>query len=143
RDLEVVDDLESAAGCGEVVQVMFGGPREEVDAAAPGLSSELAGHARVERTVYPQSGVGILDVLARGVSKGEALDFLQRRWGIAAAETLAIGDNWNDHDMLERAGLGLVMGNADPEMRKLGLPLLPTNDEDGVAVAIEAHILGR
>ncbi|HEY7513394.1 MAG TPA: HAD family hydrolase, partial [Vicinamibacteria bacterium] len=115
----------------------------EVDAAAPGLSSELAGHARVERTVYPQSGVGILDVLARGVSKGEALDFLQRRWGIAAAETLAIGDNWNDHDMLERAGLGLVMGNADPEMRKLGLPLLPTNDEDGVAVAIEAHILGR
>ncbi len=64
-------------------------------------------------------------------------------WGITAAETLAIGDNWNDHAMLRRVGLGLVMGNADPEMRTLGLPVLPTNDEDGVAVAIEAHVLGR
>jgi hydroxymethylpyrimidine pyrophosphatase-like HAD family hydrolase len=60
---------------------------------------------------------------------------------VTAAETLAIGDNWNDHEMLERAGLGLVMGNADPEMLKLGLPVLPTNDEDGVAVAIEEHVL--
>ncbi len=142
-DVEVVDSLEASAASGEVVQVMFGGPREEMDAVGPELARELGEQARVERTVYPQSGVGILDVLAPGVSKAEALDFLQRRWGIAAAETLAIGDNWNDHDMLERAGLGLVMGNADPEMRKLGLPILPTNDEDGVAVAIEAHVLGR
>jgi 5-amino-6-(5-phospho-D-ribitylamino)uracil phosphatase len=141
RDVEVVEDLERAAASDDVVQVMFGGPREDVDAVAPRLSSELADLARVERTVYPGSGVGILDVLARGISKAEALGFLQGRWGIAAAETLAIGDNWNDHDMLERAGLGLVMGNADPEMRKLGLPVLPTNDEDGVAVAIEAHVL--
>jgi hydroxymethylpyrimidine pyrophosphatase-like HAD family hydrolase len=43
--------------------------------------------------------------------------------------------------MLEQAGLGLVMGNADPELRRRGRPVLPTNDEDGVAVAIETHIL--
>ena len=98
---------------------------------------------RVERTVYPQSGVGILDVLAAGVSKAAALAFLQERWGVTAAETLAIGDNWNDHEMLERAGLGLVMGNADPEMHRLGLAILPTNDEDGVALAIEEHVLAR
>jgi len=60
---------------------------------------------------------------------------------VAAAETLAIGDNWNDHEMLSGAGLGLVMGNADPEMLALGLPVLPTNDEDGVAHAIERHVL--
>ncbi len=141
-DVQVVDDLEQAAAGGDVIQVMFGGPREEMDAVGPVMARELGEDARVERTVYPQSGVGILDVLAPGVSKAHALGFLQERWGIAAAETLAIGDNWNDHEMLERAGLGLVMGNADPEMRKLGLPILPTNDEDGVAVAIEAHVLG-
>jgi Cof subfamily protein (haloacid dehalogenase superfamily) len=140
RDLEVVDALESAAG-DDVVQVMFGGTREEIDRIAPALTSELRGCAHVERTVYPASGVGILDVLAAGVSKAEALGFLLARWGIADAETLAIGDNWNDHGMLRRAGLGLVMGNADPEMRALGLPVIPTNDEDGVAVAIEAHVL--
>ncbi len=44
--------------------------------------------------------------------------------------------------MVERAGLGFVMGNADPELLALGLPVLPTNDEDGVARAIEEHVLG-
>jgi hydroxymethylpyrimidine pyrophosphatase-like HAD family hydrolase len=43
--------------------------------------------------------------------------------------------------MLEQAGLGLVMGNADPGLRGLGLPVLPSNDEDGVAWAIEQHLL--
>ena len=43
--------------------------------------------------------------------------------------------------MLVAAGLGLVMGNADPEMLRLSLAVLPTNDEDGVAVAIEREIL--
>jgi Cof subfamily protein (haloacid dehalogenase superfamily) len=141
RDVQVVDDLVRAAATEDVVQVMFGGPRDEIDRIAPRLAADLVDCARVERTVYPQSGIGILDVLERGVSKAAALAFLQERWGVTAAETLAIGDNWNDHDMLERAGLGLVMGNADPEMRRLGLRVLPTNDEDGVAVAIEEHVL--
>jgi hydroxymethylpyrimidine pyrophosphatase-like HAD family hydrolase len=81
-------------------------------------------------------------VLTPGVHKAEALAFVQARWGVSAAETLAIGDNWNDHEMLEAAGLGLVMGNADPRMLELGLPVLPSNDEDGVAHAIEHHVLG-
>jgi hydroxymethylpyrimidine pyrophosphatase-like HAD family hydrolase len=143
RDLEVVDDLERAAAAADVVQVMFGGPRDAVDRIAPGLAEALHDCARVERTVYPQRGVGILDVLAAGVSKAAALGFLQERWGVTAAETLAIGDNWNDHEMLEQAGLGLVMGNADPEMHRLGLGVLPTNDEDGVAVAIEEHLFAH
>jgi len=44
--------------------------------------------------------------------------------------------------MLARAGLGFVMGNADPDLQRLGFPVLPTNDEDGVATAIEQHVLG-
>jgi hydroxymethylpyrimidine pyrophosphatase-like HAD family hydrolase len=44
--------------------------------------------------------------------------------------------------MLEEAGLGFVMANADPGLHRLGLPVLPTNDEDGVAIAIEEHVLG-
>jgi hydroxymethylpyrimidine pyrophosphatase-like HAD family hydrolase len=83
----------------------------------------------------------LLDVLDPAVGKAEALAFLQARFEIGAAETLAIGDNWNDQEMLSGAGLGLVMGNADPEMLALGLPVLPTNDEDGVALAIERHVL--
>ena len=125
------------------LQVMFGGAIPAMDAVLPRLTGGLGASAKIERTVYRRQGVAILDVLHPEVGKAEALAFLRRRLGFAAAETLAIGDNWNDHEMLEQAGLGLVMGNADPEMLRLGLPVLPTNDEDGVAVAIERHLLGR
>jgi hydroxymethylpyrimidine pyrophosphatase-like HAD family hydrolase len=125
------------------IAVMFGGSIEPMAHLRARLGEELGGHVRIDRTIYPASGVQILDVLRAGVSKAEAMAFLQRRWDVAAEETLAIGDNWNDHEMLEAAGLGLVMGNADPEMLRLGLAVLPTNDEDGVAVAIEREILER
>jgi hydroxymethylpyrimidine pyrophosphatase-like HAD family hydrolase len=124
------------------LQVMFGGEVARMAALRERLATTLGRDARIERTVYPRQGVGILDVLDPAVSKASALTFLQERWGVEAAETLAIGDNWNDHEMLQHAGLGLVMGNADPEMLALGLPVLPTNDEDGAAIAIERYVLG-
>jgi Cof subfamily protein (haloacid dehalogenase superfamily) len=139
-DVAVVPDL-LAALAEDPIQVMFGGVLEDMRTAHQALRESLGGSAQIERTVYPRQGVSILDVLNPAVGKAEALAFLQRRWGVPAVETLAIGDNWNDHEMLQQAGLGLVMGNADPEMLRLGLPVLPTNDEDGVAVAIETHVL--
>jgi len=143
-DVSVVEDLLVALGAGEdPLQVMFGGSSELMDTLLPRLEAELGAAARLERTRYPRQGVGIIDVLDPEVGKAEALDFLQRRWGLHAEQTLAIGDNWNDREMLERAGLGFVMGNADPPMLALGLPVLPSNDADGVAVAVERYILGR
>jgi hydroxymethylpyrimidine pyrophosphatase-like HAD family hydrolase len=141
-DVSRVQDLESVLH-EDPIQVMFGGAIAEMEALAPPLDEALGGAARVVRTAYPAGGVGLLDVVDPGVDKAAAVAFLQRRYGNEAAATLAIGDNWNDRGMLEAAGLGLVMGNADPEMLGLGFALLPTNDEDGVAVAIERHILGR
>jgi Cof subfamily protein (haloacid dehalogenase superfamily) len=123
------------------LQVMFGGRLAQMAALLPALHEALGDRVRIERTVYPAQGVGLLDVLERTVGKAEALAFLQRRWAVAPAETLAIGDNWNDREMLQTAGLGLVMGNADPGMRALGLPVLPSSDEDGVATAIERYVL--
>ena len=136
-----VFDVRDALALEEPIQVMFGGPRAELEPLAARLAERLGREARVERTVYPATGFALVDVLDPGVGKAEALAFLQARWGIAAAETLAIGDNWNDRSMLEAAGRGLLMGNAPVELLALGLPVLPTNDEDGVAHAIEAHVL--
>jgi Cof subfamily protein (haloacid dehalogenase superfamily) len=140
-EVRVVADLLAALEAEEPIQVMFGGTSAEMEALLPDLVSGLAGEARIERTVYPTEGVVLLDVLHPAVGKAEALGFLRGRWGIAASETLAIGDNWNDREMVEEAGLGFVMGNADPQLLALGLPVLPTNDEDGVARAIEEHVL--
>jgi hydroxymethylpyrimidine pyrophosphatase-like HAD family hydrolase len=141
-DVSVVEVLEESLA-DDPLQVMFGGPLAGIEALWQSLLPALGSAVRIERTFYPHLDAGFLDVLAPGVNKGEALAFLQERWGVTAAETLAIGDNWNDHEMLERAGLGMVMGNADPQMKALGLPVLPTNDEDGVAQAVERYVLAR
>ena len=136
-----VPDLVAALADEDPIQVMFGGTPAEMRAVQDALSLALEDLARIERTVYPATGVVLLDVIHPGVGKAEALAFVQGLWGVAAEETLAIGDNWNDREMLASAGLGFVMGNADPELLALGLPALPTNDEDGVARAIEEHVL--
>jgi Cof subfamily protein (haloacid dehalogenase superfamily) len=141
-EMRVVPDLVAAVDAEEPIQVMFGGERAPMETLRAALAAALADEARIERTVYPATGMVLLDVLHPAVGKAEALGFLQERWGIAPSETLAIGDNWNDREMVEKAGLGFVMGNADPELLTLGLPVLPTNEEDGVARAIEEHVLG-
>ena len=141
-EVRVVPDLVAAVAGEEPIQIMFGGERPAMETLRAALAAALGSEARVERTVYPATGVVLLDVLHPAVGKAEALGFLQERWGIAPSETLAIGDNWNDREMVEKAGLGFVMGNADPELLALGLPVLPTNEEDGVAWAIEEHVLG-
>lgn len=140
RDCVVVADIESELP-EDAVQVMFAGPLPAMLELYPRLVRGLGATARVERTLYPNHGMGFLDVLHPVVGKGEALAYLQQRWAVSAEETMAIGDNWNDHDMLARAGRGLVMGNADPALHGLGLEVLPTNDDDGVAVAIERYVL--
>jgi hydroxymethylpyrimidine pyrophosphatase-like HAD family hydrolase len=142
-EVRVVPDLAAAVTAEEPIQVMFGGERTGMDALLARLGAGLGSDARIERTVYPATGLVLLDVLHPAVGKAEALSFLQGLWGIAPSQTLAIGDNWNDREMVERSGLGFVMGNADPDLLALGLPVLPTNDEDGVARAIEEHVLGR
>jgi len=143
-DVFVVPDLVAALEHDEdPLQVMFGGTIPDMTSLIPHLERALGGAAKIERTLYPQVGVGILDVLEPSVGKAEAVCFLQDRWGVGAAETLAVGDNWNDHEMLAQAGLGLVMGNADPDLCALGLPVIATNDDDGVAIAIERHVLRR
>jgi Cof subfamily protein (haloacid dehalogenase superfamily) len=142
-EVQALRPLESALDVECPIQVMFGGTRAEMDALLVALSARLAGTARIERTVYPATDLVLLDVIDRAVGKAEALGFLQGRWGVTAGETLAIGDNWNDREMVARAGLGFVMANADPELLALGMPVLPSNDEDGVALAIEEHVLAR
>jgi len=140
-ELRTVEDVVAALAREEPIQVMFGGGLAEMQDLVVALGAALASDARIERTVYPATGFALVDVLHPDVGKADAVAFLQRRWGIAAQETLAIGDNWNDRAMLEAAGRGLLMGNAPSELLQLGLPLLPTNDEDGVAQALEAHVL--
>ena len=142
-ELRLVEGLVEALAQEDTIQVMFGGTQAEIARLHEALAAELSKVAKLERTVYPAIDFALVDVLDPSVGKADALAFLCGRWGIAAEETLAIGDNWNDRQMLERAGRGLLMGNAPVELIALGLPLLPTNDEDGVAHALETHVIAN
>lgn len=104
-----------------------------------GLLRATGGLARVAHCLY-DSGKLALDVLQAQCSKGTAVAFLARKLGILRREILAIGDNLNDLDMLAYAGLGLAMGNAQPPL-KARFATLPSNDEEGVAQALEQYVL--
>ena len=96
----------------------------------------------VALTEYPERDLSILDVMRRGVTKGFALAEWAHRRGIAREEVMAIGDNWNDREMLEFAGFPVVMGNSVPELQSLGWTVTLSNDKNGVAEAIRTYALG-
>jgi len=82
-------------------------------------------------------------VLPKGVTKGSTLAEWAARRGIAREDVMAIGDNFNDREMLEFAGVPVVMGNAIPELKSMGWPVTLSNDENGVAEAIRTYVFGE
>jgi hypothetical protein len=107
-------------------------------------ASQWAALCECVRTEYPARDLSILDLMPPGVSKGWALEKLATRLGVDRSQTMAIGDNWNDLDMLEWAGQGVMMGNAAGELRAMagtrGWKQAPPNDQDGVAVVLETVV---
>ena len=74
-------------------------------------------------------------------SKAEALRFLMRRLDVEPRELMACGDSPNDIEMIKLAEIGVVVGNASEEMKSLADYVTDTNDNDGVAKAIENFVL--
>ncbi|HEV2315592.1 MAG TPA: Cof-type HAD-IIB family hydrolase [Candidatus Acidoferrales bacterium] len=126
------------------IQVMFVGSVARMRAAHLALKSmPRVNDFSTALTEYEQRDLSILDVIERGCSKGAALAEWARRRGIRREEIMAIGDNWNDRDMLEFAGLPVLMANSTAELKALGWTVTLSNDEAGVAAAIRAHALGQ
>jgi hypothetical protein len=144
--IEVVKPLELALVDGEdPIQGMAAGSIERMRAAEKALkASDWSAACGTALTEYPARDLSILDLLPPGVSKGTALERLAARLGVDRKETMAIGDNWNDAEMLEWAGQGIVMENAAVELRTLaktrGWKQAPSSDDDGVAVILEAAL---
>lgn len=144
--IRAVKPVEDALGDDvALIQGMAAGSIAEMKEAEKRLAaSEWAGKFECVRTAYPGHDLSILDLLPKGVSKRSALERLASRLGIEREEVMTIGDNWNDETMLDWAGTGVLMGNASEELRTLagerGWVVGPTNQEDGVAVMLEAAI---
>jgi Cof subfamily protein (haloacid dehalogenase superfamily) len=98
---------------------------------------------------YPQDALHIttsvpifLEATQSGVNKGSAIDYIATKLlGISAENVLAIGDNFNDVEMIDYAGIGVAMGNAPDDVRAIADWVAPHIEADGVAAAIEKFIL--
>ena len=124
------------------VQAMFCGPIGRMQEALRLLSAgNLAKDITVLRTEYPVRDLSIVDVLNQGCSKGHALERWAKYRGIPREQVMAIGDNYNDIEMLAFAGLPFIMGNAAEDLRRNGWAVTLANDQSGVAAAIE-QVLG-
>ena len=78
-----------------------------------------------------------IEFMSVGICKGEALKFVSKYRGIAMEKIMAIGDNLNDMEMVQSAGFGVAMGNAIPELIEKADWVTASNDNDGLALAIE------
>lgn len=81
------------------------------------------------------------EVMRCGVSKGKSLEILAGKLGIRRDEIMAIGDNENDFSMIQYAGIGVAMGNAEEFIKDAAGYVTASNDEDGVARAIRKFVL--
>lgn len=85
----------------------------------------------------PSYDLSVLETFAAGVSKWAAVRWLCDRWNIATDRVAAIGDDVNDLEMVQNAGVGIAMANARPIVRAAARRLTLSNDEAGVAAAID------
>jgi hypothetical protein len=110
----------------------------------PGEGQRLAAELRAifgERLTVLRSHELFTEVTSPNASKGNALAFLAERYGIARAETIAVGDSDNDISMIRWAGLGVAMGNAAPEVIAVADRVAPSVYDDGLAAVIEEYVL--
>lgn len=80
------------------------------------------------------------EITNQNVHKWSAMEFIIKDMGITPEEVIAIGDNVNDKEMIEGAGLGVAMGNATDQIKEIANITVSTNNEDGVSEVFENYI---
>jgi hydroxymethylpyrimidine pyrophosphatase-like HAD family hydrolase len=144
RNLEFIGLANPLESCltEDPIQVMLSGkvgPMRKAEAALRGAS--FAEEFALAVTCYESKDFAMIDVINPACSKGSSLAEWAALRGFAREEVMAIGDNHNDLEMLSFAGIPVVMGNSVPELKTYGWHETGTNDENGVALAIEQFAL--
>jgi Cof subfamily protein (haloacid dehalogenase superfamily) len=135
--LEFVRPLE---GCltEDPIQAMFCGTVKKMETAVEHLAKgPFVDEITVLRTQYVARDLTIVDVLNQGCSKGHAVERWATYRGLTREQVMAIGDNYNDIEMLAFAGFPVIMGNASDDLKQNGWLVTKGNDQSGVAAAVE------
>ena len=81
------------------------------------------------------------EITNKNVNKWSAIEYLLEKLNIKPEEVISIGDNLNDKELIENAGLGVVMGNSNPIMKELADEIVSDNNSEGVLEAINKFVL--
>jgi 5-amino-6-(5-phospho-D-ribitylamino)uracil phosphatase len=139
-----VESLEMVLADHEIIHISFSGTCLRMDEMIEVLKNELGDTVTVLPTIYPRRDFTLIDILPPDASKGKGVEKLAVLNGLQPENVMTMGDNFNDIEMLEFAGTPVVMGNADPSLLERGeFYTTVTNDENGVAAAIEQFILSE
>jgi Cof subfamily protein (haloacid dehalogenase superfamily) len=122
------------------IQVMFNGGYADMRVLADEIRAQ-AHDVNVSLTEYVHRDFSLVDVTSPVATKGHALESCARSLGLAPEQVMAIGDNFNDLEMLEYAGTPVVMGNAVEPLKARGFHQTGGQDEAGVAQAITRFAL--
>lgn len=120
----------------DFIKAIANAESDELDAVQAAIPAEIANHVNVIR-----STANNLEFIDAKASKGNALAALVEVLDIDISETMAIGDQENDYSMIERAGIGVAMGNAIDKIKAVANCQTDTNNRSGVARAIEQYAL--
>lgn len=121
-----------------VYQVILSGSRETI----AGVKDTVLAHTDERIEARDHLWDNCVFISRKGVKKALGMESLCRYFDVSMEETIAIGDDLNDIDMLEKAGLGIAMGNANDRVKAVADYITLSNQEDGVAAAIERFIVG-
>jgi Cof subfamily protein (haloacid dehalogenase superfamily) len=126
------------------VHISFSGSCARMEELSASLAGELGASIKAFATMYPKHDFALVDVVNPQASKGLGVAAAAAELGVAREEVMAVGDNLNDLEMLHYAGTGVIMGNSEAPLREVeSFHVTATNDEDGVAHAIEKFILQK
>ncbi|WP_347435926.1 Cof-type HAD-IIB family hydrolase [Fodinisporobacter ferrooxydans] len=107
---------------------------------------------RIEQEVRPMFGSDVhitkskpyfLEFSHPEATKGHAVKYLAQHYGCELKEVIAIGDSWNDREMIQVAGLGVAMGNAVDALKEIADFVTFTNNDDGVKHVIDTFIFAN
>ncbi|WP_445115195.1 Cof-type HAD-IIB family hydrolase [Acinetobacter sp. WZC-1] len=109
------------------------------------ISSDLqmTAYVRQQQVHMVSSGFGFIDLIIPGKHKAYGLQILQQRWGIADEDVLAIGDNYNDMEMVQKAGYGFAMSNAVAELKQIAGYQTGSNEQQAVLDVIDQVLHGK
>jgi Cof subfamily protein (haloacid dehalogenase superfamily) len=123
------------------IQVMFNGGVMQMRSVAAALDAEARDFA-VSLTEYEHRDFSLVDITSPLATKGRALAWRAAQLGLSREAVMAIGDNFNDVEMLAFAGTAVVMDNAVPELKTRGWHVTGHQDDAGLAQAIRQYALG-